>query len=336
MKSRIVIVGNASIDSVVTEGGVLHPRLLGGNAFHAGMSAATFSDSVNVVAVIPRNFPLHALDALRKKGVDLSALVLSEESVSVGELFIYNEKGDRQELLAYLSEGDDAPRCISKAELDELVQNQPDGSALSFPAFRQRNRVHGSDIPSHWHIAGMHLAPTALETHRECIALGAPIITLDPGSYLKTLSFDEVVALVNSVTVFLPSKKEMAWMLPDLTVLDALRVLARRSTSSIICKNGKEGCYVFCSEDRTIYELGTYPSNVADYTGAGDFFCGAVTTQLVAGRLVLEAARIATVTAAYAIERMSIPARADLDGNEILSKENEVPWRKLEVVAREL
>ncbi|NBK23605.1 MAG: carbohydrate kinase family protein [Spirochaetia bacterium] len=335
MQTSIVIVGNASIDSVVTEQGVIHPRLLGGNAFHAGMSAATFSDSVKVVAVVPKNFPLHALASLKTRGVDLSALVRSEESVTVGELFIYNEKGDRKELLAYLGEGDDAPRPIDKAELAALVQNQPDGSLLSFPAFRQRNRVHGSDIPSPRQIRGMHLAPTALETHRECIALGAPIITLDPGSYLKTLSLDEVVELVNSVTVFLPSKKEMAWIFGDLSVLDALRVLARRSTSSIICKNGKEGCYVFSSEDSTIYELGTYPSNVADYTGAGDFFCGAVITQLAAGRSVLAAARIATVTAASAIERMSIPARANLDRSEILSKEQQVPWRKLEVVARE-
>lgn len=332
MQDKVVIVGNASIDSVVTEDGVLYPNLLGGNAFHASMSASIFNKNVGTLAVIPRNFPKESFALFTPRGVDLSALVEAEEDIEAVELFIYNAQGDRKELFVRLDQTLQGPKHLTKEAYEALNNNKIEEGLFSFSEFRKTHRIHGHSIPKDWNVLSMHLAPTSLETHLECIALGSPIITLDPGAYLKTMDLADVIKLINSVTVFLPSKKEMAWIFPKFSALDAMRTLARQCSSSIICKNGKQGCYVYSREEKAIYAVGTYPAVVADYTGAGDFFCAAVNTQLLRGSSVLEAARIATVTSARAIEHFSIAARAHIEKDTILGEEKKVPYKKLEDV----
>ena len=332
MQNKVVIVGNASIDSVVTEDGVLYPNLLGGNAFHASMSASIFHEAVGTLAVIPKNFPRDSFPLFEQRGVDLGALVEVDEKVEAVELFLYDAQGDRKELLTSYDGQVIGPKKLTQEELESLSNTKVAESLVSFTDFRSRHRVHAQYLPEHWHALSLHLAPTALATHRELIELGCPLITLDPGSYLKGMDLASVIDLINSVTVFMPSKKEMSWIFGELSALDALRILAKHCISSIICKNGKQGCYVYSSEERAIYEVGTYPAVVADYTGAGDFFCAAVNTQLLRGSSVLDAARIATVTSARAIEHFSIAGRAHIQKGTILGEEKKVPYKKLEDV----
>ncbi len=329
MKERIVFAGNSSIDNVITSDGVFHQGVCGGNCFHASMAASILSDKVAILANIPGNYPESNAEALRKQGIDTACLVRRDKAVAWNELFAYQENGDRIDGIFVDLDHDLDGKVLSRGEIDALIGSSRN-DYYTYNDFRLEYPPVKEMLPSGWDIKAIHLAPAPLSSHLGFLSLDIPLKTLDPGKYLIGMPYADVLDLIRRTTVFIPSRKEMKWIFPDLDIVSSVQKLADDTGSSIVCKNGHDGCIVLDSHDGKCYRVGIYPEEcIMNLTGAGDSFCGGLCSAMSIGYPLLDAARIATVIASKAIEVVSATDRNRVDSGFVLSAYADVSFEEV-------
>ena len=72
----ILVLGTVALDSVRTPFGA-RKELLGGSAAHFSMAARLFT-KVNLVAIVGKDFPGEHISFLRRKGLDISSLIIDK------------------------------------------------------------------------------------------------------------------------------------------------------------------------------------------------------------------------------------------------------------------
>lgn len=312
MEQRILIIGDSSLDNIVTSDRLFYQHMGGGNCLHAAMGASRLSKNVVALCSVPSNFPSGILDELRKQGIDTSLIKVEEVKVDAEEFFFYSIGGDRKDGLFLDLHENWNGRQLSIAEIDYL-KTAAQGEGYSYESFRETYPPDLLRVPNCWNVVSCHIAPTDPMVCRAALGMDIPIKTLDPGKYLRDMRYDEVVNLVSLATVFCPSKKELGWILPISNLAQAVARLGKDCHTNVICKNGTDGCVLYDKTDGSLLHIGTYPSKVADPTGAGDSFCGGLNAALAAGDDFATAARKATVVAAKAIERPGTENRSQID-----------------------
>jgi len=329
MKKNLVV-GNSSIDNIIFADGTFYQHVCGGNAFQASVSASCFSQDVAILTVVPENFPQKYLEFLQKKGIDIAGVKTIAGNLLKEELFIYQKNGDRIDNIFIQFDKDWHLKRLDGKAIDFLI-SLAEGHLEkdSYKVFRETYRPSIDVLPPEWGYASIHIAPTKIESVFEALSLASDVKTLDPGSYVKTMGYDDVLDLVKATDVFIPSKKEMQWIFSDLPLYEAFRKLSKDASTSIVCKNGKEGCFVYDHTKKSEYSVGTYPAIVKDFTGAGDSFCGALNVCYANGVSLLDSAKAGTISAAKAIENVSVINRGITDGQDILSLVPEVESTEL-------
>lgn len=328
MPERLLIVGNSSIDNIVMSDGLFHQNACGGNCFHASMAAGILVDNVAVLANVPSNFPISYKAKLDSHGIDTSLLRFTDRKVDWSELFIYKEAGDRDDGM-FISVLEDIDGTYLTDRKIEQLKNSCRPDIYSYRNFREEFPPDIAVIPADWNIVSLHLAPTALAVHKRALLMDVPIKTLDPGRYLVGMPYSEVQELVSLATVFAPSRKEMRFIFPELDLVDAVARIGLDCDVDVVCKNGGDGCIVYLKTTRQCFRVGTFPSHVVDYTGAGDSFCGALNAALSIGGSLLDAVRQATVVAAKAIETVSSVERNKIDKSFVYSHYSEVDFEEV-------
>lgn len=327
--SKILVIGNSSIDNVLKADNIFHQSISGGNSFHASMAAGIISQHVAILTNIPANYPKRYIDQLHDHGIDISLLSIKKTPVEWEELFVYQENGDRSDGIFINIHTDMDKKELTEDQVRELLDSART-DVYSYQDFRQEYVPDIETIPNDWDIASVHLAPTSLSVHEQVLAMDIPIKTLDPGKYLLELTYEQIKALVSKTTVFAPSKKEMHYIFPQENIIEATIKLGKDCNTHIICKNGKDGCYVYDNTEGNCYVVGTYPENeIQNLTGAGDSFCGALNASLTEGYSLIDAARMATVVSAKAIETISATDRNKINFEFVKKEFTNVLFRKV-------
>lgn len=326
---HIVIMGNCSIDNIIKADGTYHQHVCGGNSFHAAMAAGIIADNVSILVNVPENFPQRFIDDLNQHGIDTSLIKRREKSVIWEELFIYRANGDREDGLFVNIKENLEGCCVSKEKL--LSLSVPSSEKIyCYDDFRADYYPDIDTIPKEWKVQSLHIAPQLLAVHKKAISTTIPIKTLDPGHYLKDLSYSEILDIVSDCTVFAPSKKELRYIFPTTDIVESVIKLGADSNTNIVCKNGKNGAVVFDAADKRCYEVGIFPEEkVENLTGAGDSFCGALNASLASGFSILQSVRMATVVAAKAIEVVSATDRNTINLDFVLEKSEEVKFKEV-------
>lgn len=328
-KKCLLIIGNSSIDNVLTKDKIFHQSISGGNSLHASMAAKIISENVSVLTNVPANFPKKYIDKLIEHGIDTSLINRVDKKIDWQELFLYDENGDRiDNLFINLDENLDGVK-LNDNQVKKLIKDSKI-DVYSYNNFREDNAPNICLIPKDWKIESVHLAPTDFYVHKYVLSMDIPIKTLDPGKYLINLNYEEVKDLVSKTTVFAPSKKEMMYIFPNQDVILSTIKLGKDCNTNIVCKNGNKGCYVYSSEKDCCYEIGTYPEKeVLNLTGAGDSFCGALNAALTSGYTLLDSVKMATVVASKAIETISATDRNKIDLEFVKTEYLKVLHRKV-------
>ncbi|MFI3256913.1 MAG: carbohydrate kinase family protein, partial [Spirochaetales bacterium] len=297
MAVNLIAVGNSSIDNIITPCRTLYPHVCGGNCFHSGIAASIMSDNVALLTSVPSNFPKKYLDSFQNMGIDTSCVRIVDAEVNFEELFVYEENGDRLDNLFLDKCFEFKTTDLSDVDI-ALITSQSVKEQYTYANFRNDFAVDIQSLNPVWNIESVHLAPTKFESHYSFLMHGFPFITLDPGSYIKDLQYDEIIDIVKKVSFFMPSKKELSWILPELDIFDAMKKIVNDSGISMVCKNGKKGSVAYDAGSKEFYQIGIYPSVRNDLTGAGDSFCGSFNATYVQGNYsMLDSVRIATVVA---------------------------------------
>lgn len=272
----IVIIGQLTIDDVVLPDGSTTMASCGGDATYAALGAALWNRSVGVVAPAGDDFPQEHLRAMATRGLDLAG-IRRRPGPAIRYWVIYEHDGRRTWVL--------------RSAQSSFRGTAPGVEDVPTP-FRQ--------APA-FHLAAMPLTQVELLVPAIRAWMPNAIITLDTYEEEVAGFQDRFRAILPMVTVFLPSREEVAsWFGRD-EPRWAIGELASLGQQATIIKMGPEGSLVHDgSTDRT-WQVGIAPGAVVDVTGAGDAFCGGVIAGLAAGEPLVAAARYGAAAASLAI-----------------------------------
>lgn len=219
------------------------------------------------------------LDRLKKDGVDVSHVIESEERATGCAFVTYFKDGSRK----FIFHMGNTPAVEAKAPC--------------------RGEFQGV---KYMHIMGCSLMSNAdfaqeiLKTMRLFSGEGAKI-SFDP-NIRKELFMDESVheviqEVMEQTNIFLPGVEELLLITGKDTVDSAVKAcFVYPQLEMLVLKNGSKGSRIYQRDG--IVEVGVYPVEQVDATGAGDCFDGAFLAGLVQGKSVEEAAKMGAAAGA--------------------------------------
>jgi sugar/nucleoside kinase (ribokinase family) len=263
----LVCLGNLAVDDVVLEDGRTHLGLPGGAVLHAALGAALWGVPVAVVAPLGDDYPAPALDALSRRGVDLSALrPLGRPGLRTWLLY---EDGVRRLV----------PRRSSVAH--DVGSPTPADLAGRFPG-----------------AGAFHVAPSPLACQTALLEVLAhrdgATISVDPCEPLCEASLARWRAALGHADLLFASEEEMQ--------LEDLRPLAGGRLRRVLLKHGARGglCCDLASGEQRPWQ--PRARRVVDPTGAGDALAGGYLAGLLAGDTPERALARGLVSASFALE----------------------------------
>ena len=272
----VVVLGQLSIDDVVLPDGRTSMASCGGDATYAALSASLWTAPIGVVAPAGFDFPPPHLERLRELKLDLAG-VKARPGTAIRYWVVYEADGRR--------------RWLERSPESAFVETAPTPDDV--PA---QFRHSGA-----YHIAAMPL--DAVEPLVAAIRAWSPdaVLTLDTHEDEVAGFQDRIVALLPQVTVFIPSREEVATWFGWDDPIRAIRELGRLGQRATVIKMGADGSLVYDAGTGRLTKVGLAPGPVVDVTGAGDAFCGSLVAGLALGDDPVRAAARGAAGASLAI-----------------------------------
>lgn len=275
MTPAIVIAGNLLVDDLVFADGRTRMGQAGGAVLYGALAAALWGMRVGALSVAGEDYPSAALDALRRRDVDLSG-VRAMGGPGVRTWLLY--EGRLRRVVHRLG-----------APSHEVVSPTP------------------SDLPEHWLAArAFHLAPMPLATQCDLIARFRQnphaFIVVDPHEPITEASLPDWRAALSRSDACFVSEDEL--LLPEAAVNPhaALASLAAGRLRFVAFKRGAAGGLLYDAHEKRFHEWLPQTQHVADPTGAGDAFALGFVSALLEDAAVPACLERAVVTASFAIE----------------------------------
>jgi len=324
MGPDLVTVGGLTIDNVIAADGTVALARVGGNAAYSGVGARCFVGGVGLVSMAVASFPQETLDRLEANGLSLEGVVRRPERLRYADWFVYDEAGDRLEHLRSLpgdlaAAGFDATRLTREevARWVALLRAGPGPDEPSYSQFRHAHPMSVAQVPARYRAArGVHLAPSRIDVVAAMAEHFAPTgmtVTLDPGWQLARTPLDELAPLLARVDAFLPSAVELASLLPDTGIDEALRVLSGLTRGTAAVKLGPSGARVWDRAHGVSVAVPALKVAAVDPTGAGDSWSGGFLAGLVETGDPVRAAAYGAVAAARIVTRFGADGALPVD-----------------------
>ncbi len=259
----VVVCGNLTLDDVVAADGAAAMGVPGGNVLHAALGARLWTSSLGLVTRAGEDAP------------DLSA----SGAVLDGVVRV----------------GGPTVRCWVLYESDgrrTFVSRTP-------PSRYDEVALRAGDVPEAWLDACFVVAAMRLDAAEALVGrIRGPVVLDTHEDWVGDAG--RVLALASRVAVFCPSRDELA----ELAGFDAPErsapSFAAATGTPLVAKLGPDGCLV-ALPDGGLWRMPSVASSLVDPTGAGDAFCGGLAAGLAGGLDVVEAARRASASAAFAV-----------------------------------
>jgi len=285
----LLVLGTVAMDDVKTPCGE-KKDLLGGSAAHFSMSARLFTQ-VHLVAVVGKDFPRQHLDLLRRKGVDLTSLNISD-----GKTFRWKGEYKKEDMNTALT---------LATELGVLAGGFPEVSA------RQKN------------LANVFLANIDPDMQMGVLEMmKAPrLVGLDSMNLWINHKRPSLLKLMKRVDLFVANDGEARALTGEHNLIKAAKQLRRLGPELIVVKKGEHGV-LFYSE-QFMFSFPAYPvEEVIDPTGAGDTFAGGLMGCLAkSGRInaaaLKEAVLYATAAASFNVQGFGMERTAGMTMAEV-------------------
>jgi len=277
------------------------PYASGAPAIMISQAARLGADCAIIACVGQDDFGLLNLNRLRNDGVDVRGVKVREDQTT-GVAFVgYAPDGSRKFIFHFTHA---AAGALTPADID--------------PALFEDVRI--------FHIMGCSLS--ASDSLRDALIAGAKLakekkalISFDPNIRPELLKMEETKKVLSWILeecdILLTGKSELENLsgLPAEEAID----LYRNKKYALIVKDGSRGTRVFAQG--TEEHVPTYKVEEVDPTGAGDCFDGAFLASVLAGKSLVEAARIGSAAGALSVtKRGPMEGAAYMDAIEELMK----------------
>ncbi len=284
----VLVLGTVALDTVKTPFGA-RKDMLGGSAAHFSMSARLFAE-VNLAAVIGRDFPCKHLDFLRKKSINLSSIIKSEDKT-------FRWKGEYK--------GDLNSALTLETEL---------GALLNFrPKVCEKQRKIG-------YVFLANIDPD-LQNHLLMQMRSPELVALDSMNYWINHKRKALLRMLKKVDIYVANDEEARSLSGQVNLIKAAKCLCSLGPKMILIKKGEHG--VLAYSGKFIFSLPAYPTDkVIDPTGAGDTFAGAFIGYLAKTRRMNEknikkALAYGAIAASFNIEGFGLDRTARLTKKDL-------------------
>jgi sugar/nucleoside kinase (ribokinase family) len=284
----LLVVGSVALDTVETPFGKVDDALGGSATFFA--AAASFFCDVQLVGVVGDDYPIHELEFLAQRGVDLSGVEqCAGESFRWAGVYSYdlNSRETRETRLGVFADFKPViPEAFRDAEWIFLGNIDPELQCDVLDQVR-RPRFVACDTMNYW-----------IEGRR-----------------------DALLRLLGRVDMIMVNDSEARELSGDYNLLRAARWIQRQGPEMVVVKKGEHGAILFTRD--VIFFAPGYPlEEVFDPTGAGDAFAGGFIGYLARAAstspVELRRAMIyGSALGSFAVERFSVNRLIDLAPDEI-------------------
>jgi len=288
----VLVVGSVALDSIRTPFGHVSDAI-GGSATYFSASASFFS-TLKVTAVVGEDFPLHELDFLADRGVDLRGLAV----VSGQKTFRWQGKYDYD-----LHDAE-----TLKTELGVFENFHP----KILEAYR--------DVPY------VFLANIDPELQLEVLSqVRRPkLVACDTMNYWIESKRPQLFETMARVQVMVLNDAEARQLTQEPNLVKAARAIQLFGPKIVIVKKGEHGALMFY--DESVFSAPAYPmEEVVDPSGAGDSFAGGFVGSLARKgstdeASVRQAMIYGSVMASFCVENFGIERFKTLTAEEIVSR----------------
>jgi sugar/nucleoside kinase (ribokinase family) len=294
--SKVAIGGTIAIDHVKTpeaEG----TNLLGGSAAYAALAASFFTQPVSLIGIIGHDFPQEHLDMLESRGICLMGVERSENESFTwsGEYHAnMNERTTHRVGLNVLEDWSvKIPESVRSAGIVVLANMSPDNQ------LEMLGQMNG--------------------------AAAAPFVIADTMDLWISIANERLHEVLPKLDLFVLNEGEARELAGTSNLVKAGRILLEKGPRHVVVKLGEFGAMLF-SPGGEIFRSSAWPLDaVADPTGAGDTFLGAMAGYLAAQgappyhpaalrQAVVQGSILASFTCeAFSTRRLESLAQADLD-----------------------
>jgi cytidine kinase len=251
----VLIVGSTALDSIKTTK-AQNPRLLGGSASHAAVSASFFGP-VKLVGVVGKDFPKRYIQLYKRHRIDLRGL-----QVLPGKTFHWSGE----------YEANMNNRRTLKTELGVFETFNP-----KLPeAYRNTPFVLLANI-----------AP-ALQHHVLDQIRRPRFVVADTMDLWLKVALPDLLRLIRRLDGFVLNDSEAQQLTGEDNLLKALKKIHKLGPTHVVIKQGSHGSIL--SGPRGLFLCPAYPlRKVVDPTGAGDSFVGGMMGYLAAAKGPIDA-----------------------------------------------
>ncbi len=292
---QLLIAGTMALDTIETPYGRAE-KIVGGAATYIALAASFSAKSMGIVSIIGTDYPTTMLEALERRGVDLTGVVrhLSKPSFFwSGRYKADMQSRDTLETqLNVLTDFPDAlPPAYQTASFVLLGNLDPILQLRIYRQIQPRPQVVMVDTMNYW----IQSRPKALE---------------------------EILAIADIVSI---NDEEARELIGDYSLRRCARAILQKGPRYLLIKKGENGALLF-TKTGEIFFFPAYPlEDVFDPTGAGDTFAGGIMGYLAAvGELTLptlqEAVVHGTVLASLCVERFGPTALLEATPEEITTR----------------
>jgi sugar/nucleoside kinase (ribokinase family) len=277
MQPILILAGRLRRDYILPSRG--RPRLdvPGGDLFYAASGAGVWEASLGLVGRVGEDYPHEWLRSVEGRGWDTRGVRILAEPLDQRYFEARLEGGavQRANPLAFFAR-------LQMSFPKSLLGYQPPAELEDDCRSIHPASPRPADIPADYLDAQLaHCCPLDYRSTSRLLAAfrqsRASTLTVDPSAgYMNSTAFDDVRALLQGLTAFLPSEEELRalfWGRTD-DLWEMAEALGSFGSEFVLVKRGGRGQLLYDSLARRRWEIPAYPARVADTMGAGDSFCG--------------------------------------------------------------
>lgn len=299
----LLVVGSVAYDGIETPFGKTD-RILGGSATYISLASSYFTDQINLVGVVGKDFADEDIELLKSKNVDLEGLQIDES----GNTFFWKGKYHHD-------------------------LNKRDTLDTQLNVFEHFDPIIPESYQDAQFVALGNIEPSLQEKVLTQVK-NPDLVVMDTMNFWIEGTPDALKKTLKGVDLLVINDSEARELADEPNLISAAEKVRQMGPESLIIKKGEHGALLFTGDE--IFSAPAYPIiDIFDPTGAGDTFMGGLLGWLAytndqSPANMRRAVIMGSVMASFCVEKFGPERLKDLSEEEIYSRYKE--FRELSVI----
>lgn len=287
----LLVIGTVAFDAIETPFGKTD-KIVGGAATFIGLSASYFTKNINLVSVVGGDFPLEAIEMMKKRGINTEGLQIKENE----KTFFWSGK----------YHNDMNSRDTLETQLNVLATFDP-------------------EIPIKYQDCEFlmlgNLAPSVQHQVLDRLEKRPKLVVLDTMNFWMDIALPELISLLGRVDVLTINDEEARQLSGEYSLVKAAQKILAMGPKYLIIKKGEHGALLFNS-NQVFFAPALPLEDVFDPTGAGDSFAGGfigyiASTKDISFDNLKRAVILGSAMASFSVEKFGTERIQNLNSKEV-------------------